>query len=95
MAAKPVQNFGGKNNELWCEGGEIRFVTQLIGESVSVGQQVLWFSSLVSKASNLPGIEAALKQLRRPEPRHSGAGNQGVLRQDCVRHRFAPFSHSP
>ena len=58
----PVLNFGGQNNELWCEGGEIRFVTQLIGESVSVGQQVLWFSSLVSKASNLPGIEAALNR---------------------------------
>lgn len=58
----PVLNFGGQNNELWCEGGEIRFVTQLIGESVSVGQQVLWFSSLVSKASNLPGIEAALNK---------------------------------
>ncbi len=60
--ALPVLNFGGQNNELWCEGGEIRFVTQLIGESVSVGQQVLWFSSLVSKASNLPGIEAALNK---------------------------------
>ncbi|MDO7910978.1 23S rRNA (adenine(1618)-N(6))-methyltransferase RlmF [Pseudomonas sp. 22-AL-CL-001] len=58
----PVLNFGGQNNELWCEGGEIRFVTQLIGESVPVGQQVLWFSSLVSKASNLPGIEAALNK---------------------------------
>jgi 23S rRNA (adenine1618-N6)-methyltransferase len=23
----PVLNFGGQNNELWCEGGEIRFVT--------------------------------------------------------------------
>ncbi len=60
--ALPVLNFGGQNNELWCEGGEIRFVTQLIGESVAVGQQVLWFSSLVSKASNLPGIEAALNK---------------------------------
>ena len=56
----PVLNFGGQNNELWCEGGEIRFVTQLINESVAVGQQVLWFSTLVSKASNLPAIQAAL-----------------------------------
>ncbi|MCP5854490.1 RlmF-related methyltransferase, partial [Klebsiella pneumoniae] len=30
----PVLNFGGQNNELWCEGGEIRFVSQLVGESV-------------------------------------------------------------
>jgi 23S rRNA (adenine1618-N6)-methyltransferase len=58
----PVLNFGGQNNELWCEGGEIRFVTQLIGESVQYAERVLWFTSLVSKASNLPGIEAALKK---------------------------------
>ncbi|MCY1420118.1 Ribosomal RNA large subunit methyltransferase F [compost metagenome] len=55
-------NFGGKGNELWCEGGEIRFVNQLISESAQVGQQVYWFSTLVSKASNLPGIQAALKK---------------------------------
>ena len=58
----PVLNFGGQNNELWCEGGEIRFVTQLVAESVQYGERVLWFTSLVSKASNLPGIEAALKK---------------------------------
>ncbi|RWU25364.1 23S rRNA (adenine(1618)-N(6))-methyltransferase RlmF [Pseudomonas alkylphenolica] len=58
----PVLNFGGQNNELWCEGGEIRFVSQLVAESAALGQQVLWFTSLVSKASNLPGIQAALKK---------------------------------
>jgi len=58
----PVLNFGGQSNELWCEGGEIRFVTQLIDESVGVGQQVLQFSTLVSKASNLPPIQVALKK---------------------------------
>lgn len=58
----PVLNFGGQNNELWCEGGEIRFVSQLVAESVQYAAQVLWFTSLVSKASNLPGIEAALKK---------------------------------
>lgn len=59
----PVLNFGGQNNELWCEGGEIRFVTQLINESVTVGAQVLWFSTLVSKASNLPAIQGALSKV--------------------------------
>ncbi|PRA71625.1 23S rRNA (adenine(1618)-N(6))-methyltransferase RlmF [Pseudomonas sp. MYb187] len=58
----PVLNFGGQNNELWCEGGEIRFVSQLVTESATLGQQVLWFTSLVSKASNLPGIQAVLKK---------------------------------
>lgn len=58
----PVLNFGGQNSELWCEGGEIRFVSQLIAESALLPQQVQWFSSLVSKASNLPAIEAALRK---------------------------------
>jgi 23S rRNA (adenine1618-N6)-methyltransferase len=57
----PVLNFGGQNNELWCEGGEIRFTRQLVAESAAFGQQVRWFSTLVSKASNLPGLQAALK----------------------------------
>ena len=58
----PVLNFGGQAAELWCEGGEQRFVTQLIRESVHVGRQVLWFSVLVSKASNLPAVQTALKK---------------------------------
>jgi 23S rRNA (adenine1618-N6)-methyltransferase len=37
-------------------------VTQLIGESAQLARQVLWFSTLVSKASNLPAIQAALKK---------------------------------
>ena len=58
----PVLNFGGQAAELWCEGGEQRFVSQLIRESVQVARQVLWFSVLVSKASNLPAIQTALKK---------------------------------
>jgi len=58
----PVLNFGGQAAELWCEGGEARFVTQLITESAQVAKQVLWFSTLVSKASNLPLIQSALKK---------------------------------
>ncbi len=58
----PVLNFGGQAAELWCEGGEARFVTQLINESAQVAAQVLWFSTLVSKASNLPLIQSALKK---------------------------------
>ncbi|WP_065258371.1 23S rRNA (adenine(1618)-N(6))-methyltransferase RlmF [Pseudomonas bananamidigenes] len=58
----PVLNFGGQAAELWCEGGEVRFVTQLISESAQVAQQVLWFSTLVSKASNLPVIHSALNK---------------------------------
>lgn len=58
----PLLNFGGQAAELWCKGGEAAFVGQLIKESVAVGQQVLWFSSLISKAGNLPGVYSALKK---------------------------------
>lgn len=85
----PVLNFGGQNNELWCEGGEIRFVSQLIAESVVVAQQVLWFSCLVSKASNLPGIEAALRK--------AGVKQQRVVEmgQGQKVSRFVAWSFSP
>ncbi|KFE56685.1 23S rRNA (adenine(1618)-N(6))-methyltransferase RlmF [Pseudomonas syringae] len=59
----PVLNFGGQSQELWCEGGEIGFVTQLIKESTQSARQVLWFSTLVSKASNLPLIQSTLKKV--------------------------------
>jgi len=58
----PVLNFGGQAAELWCQGGEAAFVARLIRESAAVGQQVLWFSSLISKAGNLPGVYSALKK---------------------------------
>jgi 23S rRNA (adenine1618-N6)-methyltransferase len=47
---------------LWCQGGEAAFVSRLIQESAQVPEQVLWFSTLISKASNLPGVYSALKQ---------------------------------
>jgi 23S rRNA (adenine1618-N6)-methyltransferase len=37
-------------------------VTQLINDSKHVPQQVFWFSTLVSKASNLPLIQSTLKK---------------------------------
>ncbi|WP_152225407.1 23S rRNA (adenine(1618)-N(6))-methyltransferase RlmF [Pseudomonas sp. SCB32] len=58
----PALNFGGQSNELWCEGGEIAFLRKLAAESAEVGKQVLWFSSLVSKAGNLDEFRRALKK---------------------------------
>ncbi len=54
-------NFGGKNNELWCNGGERTFVANMIRESQQFAQSVSWFSSLVSKEDNLPAVYKALK----------------------------------
>ncbi|EPJ4509722.1 RlmF-related methyltransferase, partial [Serratia marcescens] len=61
VAAKPVQNFGGKNNELWCEGGEEAFVRKMVEESVGKANHCLWFTSLISKNTTLPAIYHALK----------------------------------
>lgn len=60
----PVLNFGGQGGELWCDGGEAGFIRQMIEESMAIRGRVLWFSSLVSRAANLPGIYRALNQAR-------------------------------
>lgn len=54
--AKTVLNFGGQNAELWCEGGELAFITAMIGESIMFKTKCLWFSTLVSKSENLSRI---------------------------------------
>ncbi len=46
-------NFGGQSQELWCEGGELGFVTKLISESADLPNSVMWFTSLVSRQENL------------------------------------------
>jgi len=56
-------NFGGQGAELFCEGGELGFINRMIEESVLYKNQCRWFTSLVSKATNLPKIERALKAI--------------------------------
>ncbi len=60
--SEPIKNFGGQNNELWCEGGEERFVREMIRESKKFGSSCFWFSSLISKQSNLKSAYLALKK---------------------------------
>ena len=62
--SSPHLNFGGQGSELWTEGGEIAFVRAMIQESTEISQKVLWFTTLVSKESNLPAIYGALKTAR-------------------------------
>jgi 23S rRNA (adenine1618-N6)-methyltransferase len=56
-----VKNFSGKHNELWCDGGENRFVRNMIKESKKFGDLCFWFTSLVSKQSNLNSIYKSLE----------------------------------
>lgn len=65
--AKPVLNFGGQNAELWCDGGEIKFITQMIFESVKYAKQVLWFTTLVSKKDNVTSIYKTLQKVNAAE----------------------------
>ncbi len=67
--APPTLNFGGKAGELWCEGGEAAFVRRLIEESREIPATCLWFTTLLSKASNLPGVLRALKQAQAKDQR--------------------------
>lgn len=64
---KSALNFGGKNNELWCEGGEIAFIKNMIKESLEFSKNCLWFTTLVSKKENLPFIYKALKDVKTVE----------------------------
>ncbi|SDC28146.1 23S rRNA m(6)A-1618 methyltransferase [Williamwhitmania taraxaci] len=59
--SKPVLNFGGQNNELWCEGGEEAFLRRMVEQSATISTQCFWFTSLVSKSASLPAVYNALR----------------------------------
>lgn len=59
----PIQNFSGISNELIYVGGEHGFIHNMIGESRIFSKQCLWFSTLVSKQSNLKGIYKSLEKI--------------------------------
>ena len=60
---KPIltRNFGGLQAELWCEGGELGFINAMISQSKTFGDSCFWFSTLVSKESNLEKIVKSLR----------------------------------
>jgi len=58
---KPTLNFGGKHQELWCEGGEEKFVQIMIAQSKQFRALCMWFSTLISRQSHLKSAYAALK----------------------------------
>ena len=56
-------NFAGVNKELIYAGGELRFIKNMIKESKQYSKHCRWFSTLVSKQSNLKEIYRALKKV--------------------------------
>ena len=66
---QPILNFGGQQNELWCEGGEVQFVQYMVGQSKQFSGAVMWFSTLVSRESTLKYVYNRLKQVDATEVR--------------------------
>ena len=61
---KTALNFGGQKAELWCQGGELAFIRQMIKESKQFQTQVLWFTCLVSKKDHLSALKLSLKKAK-------------------------------
>jgi len=65
--SKPTLNFGGQKNELWCEGGEVRFVRDMILQSKQFSTSCFWFTTLIAKEAHLKSIYQALKKVSATE----------------------------
>lgn len=74
----PNLNFGGISEELWYPGGEKQFLINMIKESKGHSEDCRYFTSLVSKESNLPAINKALinTQVKSSKIIQMGQGNK-------------------
>ncbi len=71
-------NFAGHENELWCDGGEVKFISTMIRESKAFAKQVNWFSTLVSKTSHVNRIYGMLREakVKKAVLKDMGTGNK-------------------
>lgn len=76
----PTQNFAGRATELVYDGGESKFIQNMIRESEKYGKSTSWFSILVSKQSNLKSTYKALDKHRAKQVRTipMGTGNKST-----------------
>jgi len=76
----PELNFAGISNELIYEGGEHRFIHKMIADSKRFSKDCYWFSTLVSKQSNLKGIYKALDDFKAADVKtiEMGTGNKST-----------------
>ena len=77
-AKNPELNFAGISNELIYDGGEYAFIHKMIRESKEIRKSCYWFSTLVSKQSNLKGINSSLEKMEAIEVKTipMGTGNK-------------------
>ncbi len=75
---QPVLNFSGLSEELICEGGEYKFIHNIVLESKKFSKNCFWFSTLVSKHSNLKGTYKSLERMEAKEIKTipMGSGNK-------------------
>jgi 23S rRNA (adenine1618-N6)-methyltransferase len=86
---KKTLNFGGQSTELWCEGGEEKFILTMIKESVVYQKQCRWFSTLVSKSATMPVLYEELKKMKVLEVRTLDMA-QGQKLSRVLAWRFIP-----
>lgn len=60
----PANNFGGQQNELWCEGGEKWFISQMIQDSIALSRNCFLFTSLLSNKKYENELLAKLKKAK-------------------------------
>lgn len=74
----PELNFAGVSNELICDGGEHQFIQTMIRESKEFSKNCYWFSTLVSKQSNLKGFSRLLEKNKATQIKNipMGTGNK-------------------
>ncbi|MBL7832146.1 MAG: 23S rRNA (adenine(1618)-N(6))-methyltransferase RlmF [Saprospiraceae bacterium] len=65
--SNPQLNFSGSSHFLWYKGCEYAFIEKMIQESTQFKDQVRWFTTLVSKESNLQGLKSILKKINPSE----------------------------
>jgi 23S rRNA (adenine1618-N6)-methyltransferase len=76
----PELNFSGISSELIYDGGEHQFIHAMIADSKRFPKACYWFSTLVSKQSNLKGIYKALDSFKAAAVKtiEMGTGNKST-----------------
>lgn len=62
-----TRTFGGQSAELYCEGGEVRFIRKMMEESFFFARKCYWFTTLVSRQEHIHGLRRALQRLKPKE----------------------------
>jgi 23S rRNA (adenine1618-N6)-methyltransferase len=59
----PSLNFGGHHSEIWCEGGEVGFIENMVRQSRQFATTCCWYSTIVSREDHLKPVYQALDKV--------------------------------